>query len=105
MAEHDGSGDGSNEVELDVTHNEVGSRYEGRIGTELVGVVDYLLQGGIVVVTHTGTETRWRGRGIAGRLTRFVLDDIRARGRRVRPGCPYTADYLDRHPDDQDLLA
>jgi predicted GNAT family acetyltransferase len=93
------------ELEVDMVHDEDASRYEGRVAGELVGVVDYRLQGSTVVVTHTGTEPRWRGQGIAGRLTRFVLDDIRAQGRRVQPGCPYTADYLDRHPDDQDLLA
>jgi hypothetical protein len=93
--------DGDDEVQ--VVRDDAASRYEGRIGDQLVGVIDFRLQGTTVVVTHTGTEPQWRGHGIAGRLTRFALDDIRDRGQHVSPVCPYTADYLDRHPDDQDL--
>jgi predicted GNAT family acetyltransferase len=101
----DAESTGSHRDEVVVVHDEAGSRYLGRIGNEAVGVITYHLDGNTVVVTHTGTEPRWRGRGVAGRLTRFALDDIRASGRQVRPVCPYTADYLERHPEDRDLVA
>ena len=38
-------------------------------------------------------------------LARFALQDIRAGGERVKPSCPFVADYMDRHPDTADLRA
>jgi len=88
-------------VELD----ETASRFEGRLGAELVGVVDFLRRGSTIVITHTGTEPQWRGRGFAAVLTRSALDHARAHGLKVSPVCPYTASYIDEHPEYQDLLA
>jgi predicted GNAT family acetyltransferase len=82
-----------------------GTRFEGRIGDELVGVVEFVLRDATMVITHTGTEPAWRGRGLAAELTRFALDDARAHDRRVSPVCPYTAGYIAEHPEYQDLLA
>jgi hypothetical protein len=90
---------------VQVTRDDAASRYEGRIGDTLVGVADFHLSGTTVVITHTGTEPEWRGQGVAGELTRQVLDDIRAGGRRVHPMCPYTERYIDEHPSYTDLLA
>jgi len=45
------------------------------------------------------------GRGIAGQLTRAVLDHVRAHGLKVEPACSYARAYIDRHPEDRDLLA
>ena len=90
---------------VQVTRDDTATRYEGRIGDALVGVADFYLRGSTVVITHTGTEPEWRGQGVAGELTRQALDDIRAGGRRVQPVCPYTAHFIDEHPDYADLLA
>ena len=34
-----------------------------------------------------------------------ALDDIRARGLRMRPFCPFVKSYLERHPEYDDLIA
>jgi len=88
-----------------VTRDDAASRYEGRVGDTLVGVADFYLRGATVVITHTATEPEWRGQGVAREVTRQALDDIRAGGRRVLPACPYTAHFIDEHPDYADLLA
>jgi uncharacterized protein len=88
-----------------VHRDDAASRYEAWVGDQLVGVADFTLSGSVLSINHTGTEPAWRGRGIAGRLTRFALDDIRASGRKVRPVCPYTESFVDEHPDYRDLLA
>jgi len=91
--------------QLRVVRDDERSRYGGRLGDELVTVVDFHRQGDVVVVTHTGTEPRWRGRGLAGETTRQVLADVRASGLRVRAVCSFTADHLDAHPELDDLRA
>ena len=90
---------------LTIGLNDTASRFEGRIGDELVGVVDFVLRDTAMVITHTGTEPAWRGRGIAAELTRFALGDARTQGRRVTPVCPYTASYIADHAEYHDLLA
>ena len=42
---------------------------------------------------------------MAAEVTRVTLDAARAGGARVRPVCPYVADYLAAHPQYADLLA
>jgi predicted GNAT family acetyltransferase len=90
---------------VQVTLDERASRYEGRIGSQLVGVVDFTRHGQTAHVTHTGTEPRWRGQGVAEELTRYVLEDLRASGLQLRPVCPYTAHFVDEHPEYADLLS
>lgn len=89
---------------LQVRLDSTGSRYEGRIDDQQVGVVDFRLRDGVVLITHTGTEPQWRGRGIAAALTRYALDDLRHSGRRIQAICPYTAHFIAEHPDYRDLL-
>ena len=90
---------------LQLTRNDDLSRYEGRLDGALTTVIDYRREGDVLVVTHTGTEPDFRGRGLAGTLTRLALTDVRAQGLRVEPVCPFTADYFDAHPEVADLRA
>lgn len=68
-------------------------------------VLDYRLDNGTLTVVHTGVPTAVGGRGIAAELTRCALDTARQQGLKVRPLCSYTAAYIKRNPEYQDLLA
>lgn len=80
-------------------------RYEAHVDGELAGVIEYLVKRGRIALVHTEVEPAYEGRGIAGQLARFALDDARRRGLRVIPLCPYVKAYLERHPEDRDLVA
>jgi len=67
--------------------------------------VDYLLDGHIVRMTHTGVPPQLEGRGIAAALVKTALTWVRARGYKVDPICSYVRIYIKRHPDWQDLVA
>ena len=84
---------------IDVERNDDLSRYEGRIDGELITVVNYVRRVNVLDITHTRTRIRWRGRGMAGKVTAAALEDIRAQGWRVHPICPYTVSFLDQHPE------
>jgi predicted GNAT family acetyltransferase len=96
---------GAEVAQVTVVRDDEAARYEGRLGDELVATVDYVLRGDTVLITHTGTNARWRGRGIAARVTTWALEDIRSRGGHVSPLCPYTAHFMDTHPGYEDLLS
>jgi predicted GNAT family acetyltransferase len=81
------------------------SRYELVERGAVVGIVDYDDDGEVVVLPHTYIEPPARGRGLAARLVRFALDDLRAEGRTVVPACWFVAQFIDTHPAYQNLLA
>jgi predicted GNAT family acetyltransferase len=45
-----------------------------------------------------------KGRGIGSRLAKEVLEAVRAEGRAVVAQCEFMANYIDRHPEYQDLV-
>ena len=59
----------------------------------------------VVSINHTGTESDYRGQGLAGRLTKYALDEIAAAGLKVKAVCPYTVKYFADHPEREGLFA
>jgi predicted GNAT family acetyltransferase len=57
------------------------------------------------VIPHTETSPEYGGRGLAGTLVRYALDDIAAAGCRIRPACPFVATFIERHPEYAWLVA
>jgi predicted GNAT family acetyltransferase len=58
-----------------------------------------------VMVASTVTPPELRGQGLAGRLSQAATAWIREQGLKVHPHCSYYANYLRKHPEEQDLLA
>jgi uncharacterized protein len=80
-------------------------RYEARTADgALVGFAAYQLATNLIVMTHTEVDRSFEGQGVATALIRGALDDIRARGLRVLPLCPFVTAFLQRHPDYRDLV-
>jgi len=67
-------------------------------------VVIYNEAGGGLLITETLVPQALEGQGIASRMARFVLEDIRARGLLVLPTCPFFAGYLKKHPEWTDIV-
>ncbi len=51
---------------------------------------------------HTQVPESLSGRGIAGYLVKYILDDAEQKGLVVKPTCPYVKSYIDKHPEYQD---
>jgi predicted GNAT family acetyltransferase len=92
------------EAELQVVDNPAERRYEALLGEQLAGLAQYRRAGDRVIFTHTETDPALAGQGIASKLARGALDDVRARGLRVTLKCPFMAAYVKRHPAYQDLV-
>jgi uncharacterized protein len=63
-------------------------------------VLDYVLDGDSMTITHTGVPQPIAGRGIAAALMRDALAMARSRRWTVIPACSYAADYMAKHPDE-----
>jgi uncharacterized protein len=83
------------------------SRYEATLGEppRLVAFVDYRMHDLAIALLHTEVQPGFEGQGIGGRLAAGVFDDLRERGLRVIPKCPFIVRWLERHPEQHDVLA
>jgi predicted GNAT family acetyltransferase len=88
-----------------VRDNPVERRYEAVADGEVVGELRYVTEPGVIVLVHTEVAPSVEGHGIGSRLVGDALDDIRSRGLRVVPVCPFVAAFLRRHPEQHDLIA
>jgi len=92
-------------VDADVADNASELRYELTVNGNRVGELRYRLEPGVVVLVHTEVDPAFEGRGLGTRLIQGALDDIRARGLRMTPQCPFVRAFVDRHPEYADLVA
>lgn len=92
-------------MEIDVTNHPERDRYEVRADGRLAGFATYRSGPAGVAVLHTEVFPEFGGRGIGSRLVLGALDDIRARGLRVIPVCPFVTDTIRRNPGYADLVA
>jgi predicted GNAT family acetyltransferase len=88
-----------------VARSDERSRYELLVDGELVGVADFRMSNGALVLPHTEIASAHRGRGFGARLVEGVLDDARERGERVVPQCWFVAEFIESHPEYRDLRA
>lgn len=79
-------------------------RYEIRVDGELAGFATYKAQPQQIAFKHTEVDDRFEGRGLAGKLIAFALDDARGRGLAVLPFCPFVKAYIQRHREYADLV-
>lgn len=92
-------------VEAQVVNNADAGKYEISFDGKPAGYAEYRLRDGRVIFTHTEVDSAFEGHGIGSTLARRALDDVRERGLKAVPLCPFIAAYIERHPDYQDLVA
>jgi uncharacterized protein len=96
---------GSEDPVREVRDNPEASRYELVEGDDVVGFADYVMDDNVMILPHTVIVWPRRGSGLGAELVQQVLDDARARGLEVQPTCWYVAQFIDEHPEYQDLVA
>ncbi|MEV4213942.1 GNAT family N-acetyltransferase [Micromonospora sp. NPDC049662] len=89
-----------------VEDNPAKNRFEILVDDALAGFTAYLQRGDdVLVFTHTQVDPGFQGKGVGGALIRGTLDQVRDRGGRVVPQCPFVAAFIDKHPEYADLVA
>jgi predicted GNAT family acetyltransferase len=80
-------------------------RFELLVDGAPAGLAAYRVQDdGIVVVTHSEVDGRFRGQGLGSELARRTLDQLRQRGAKVEPACPFFARYVGEHHEYDDII-
>ncbi|WP_160007915.1 GNAT family N-acetyltransferase [Nocardioides sp. AX2bis] len=100
----DGAGQPTTDA-FEVRHTPEDNRYEVWAAGERAGFAAYVVDGDRITFTHTEVADRFEGQGVGSVLVRGALDDVRRGGRfGVVAECPFVAEWLARHPDQQDVL-
>jgi hypothetical protein len=94
----------TDETTIEIRDNEAAHRYEAWLSGELAGIAEYEPAEGRLVFVHTEVSDAFAGRGVGSRLVAGALDDVRARGLRVTPRCPFMASWIRAHPAYRDLV-
>ena len=84
--------------------NEQEGRFELLLENAVVGWVEYRPAGDSVILSHTEIDEALEGQGLGGRLASWVLATLRERGRTIIPLCPFIAAYIERHPEQADIV-
>jgi uncharacterized protein len=80
-------------------------RYELWLGTTRAGFIRYRAEPGTVLLVHTEVDPSFAGHGLGERLVAGALEDLRVRGLKLVPLCPFVRTYLRRQPDQAVLVA
>ncbi len=84
---------------MGIEHDPAARRFFTMVDGERA-VLDYVLDGNTMTITHTGVPQPIGGRGIAAELVRSALAAARSQGWKVVPACSYAADYMAKHPEE-----
>ena len=88
-----------------LTHEPDARRYVLRIDDQIVAVADYRVNGSAISFNHTYTAPHLRGRGYAGEVVQFAVDDVEKNSdRHIVPMCWYVGEWFDKHPERAGLL-
>jgi uncharacterized protein len=87
-----------------VVDNPTLERYELWVGDMLAGQILYRPRDDAVALIHTEVSDELEGHGLGSTLVAGALEDIRERGLRLIPICPFVRGYLARHPEQADLI-
>ena len=92
--------------ELDVQKNDDSGSYDAVVDGRVVGMIVYHTPRDTqrVTISHTIVDPEYRGQGIASRLVKHALDDLRARELTLTNYCSFVADYIAGHPEYKDLV-
>lgn len=90
--------------DVTVVHDETASRYELRDGDDVVGFASYRWEDGRLVMDHTVVDRAHREQGHGTTLARGALEDVRSRGLRVVPECPFIRSFVEENPEFADLV-
>ena len=88
----------------EVLDNRDANRFELRVDGRLA-VAAYQREAGRITFTHTVVPPQLEGRGIGSRLIMAALEQARTERLKVVPQCPFVRAYIERHAEEQDLLA
>ena len=90
-------------IDMEFTHTP-GRIYACAPDGTLLAEITFPDAGGVAQIDHTFVAPALRGQSVAGQLMAAAVGQIRTRGLKAHPTCPYAVAWFSRHPEQTDLL-
>jgi uncharacterized protein len=58
-----------------------------------------------VNIDHTFVDGSLRGQGMAGKLMKALVDDLKKNNKKAKATCSYAVEWFEKHPEHSDVLA
>jgi hypothetical protein len=94
----------TNAPEVTVHDDAEHDRYVVEVDGVAAGFTVYHMRGGRHFFVHTEVDDRFTGRGVGSALARHALDDVKAKGGRIVPICPFIRAFVDENPEYETLI-
>jgi predicted GNAT family acetyltransferase len=91
-------------TDTDVTDHPESRRFELPVDGH-IAFAAYRRDGDVLTLTHTIVPLPLAGQGIGSKLIGAVLKQVRASGLKIVPECSFVSAYLQKHPEEADLVA
>lgn len=91
-------------MDTTVVENPQRRRFEVLVDGQVAGFAAYRPGEREWTFTHTEVDPAYEGRGLGSVLVGGALAQLRARGLEMRPECPFVLRYVQRHPEELDLV-
>lgn len=90
---------------MDVQHDPERLRFFLEVAGGTAELVYQQLDDHTVDLVHTRVPDAAAGQGVGGRLAQAAFSWARQGGMHLVPTCPFVQKWLERHPDERDLLS
>lgn len=92
------------EIDYELINNEKKRRYEFQVEGK-IAFIDYMVSvNQEIYFTHTEVPLSLGGRGIGTQLVEKALIDIKGKGLKLMPLCPFVAKYIKVHPEWKEIV-
>jgi predicted GNAT family acetyltransferase len=92
-------------MDMDIQHDPGRHRFFVEVKGGTAELAYRRLDDRTIELTHTGVPEAAAGHGIAGKLAKTAFDWARQTGTRLVVTCPFVTTWLERHPDQKDLVS
>ena len=89
---------------MNIIHDEATHQFRFESNGKIAALL-YRRDGDVITFVHAEVPASLQGTGIGSEIVRTGLAYAREQHLRVVPRCPFVAEYMQRHPEYQDLLA
>lgn len=98
--------DGSESLEtrIEVRDDPDNRQYTAYVDGHYAGRTEYRVRRNTYLFLHTEVDPEYQRSGVARRLARAALDDVRKRGGTVVPICPLIAAFIKRNPEYEEIV-
>jgi len=87
-----------------VVHDAQTRRFKLTINGIEVSHAIYEVQEDTIIIISTYTQPQYRGRGLAARLMRAIVDFAEEKGLNIKPACSYAVRFFKKHPEYEHII-